>query len=66
MKSCAAIDCKRAIPDSVIFCHEHQWMIPIDLKRKLLRRQGPDQFKVALKQAIACIAYKEGKEMPEK
>lgn len=64
--NCNAIDCKRAIPEAVLFCQPHWWMVPNDLKRSLLRQKDAEKKKTLLRTAVGAIAYKEGKEMPEK
>lgn len=64
--NCNAIDCKRTIPDNVLFCHLHWWAVPNDLKRSLLRQKDASKKKLLLRTAVGTIAYKEGKEMPEK
>lgn len=58
---CAAIACGKTIPATIVFCQEHWWCVPADLKRKLLKPKTPEAYKTALKQAIGVIEYKEGR-----
>lgn len=58
---CAATNCGREIPPTVLFCQRHWWMVPPDLKRKLLKPKNTAARETALKQAVGVIEFKEGK-----
>lgn len=60
MTTCAATNCGKTIPATIIFCGPHWWALPADLKRKLLKPKTPEAYKIALEQAIGVIRYKEG------
>lgn len=65
MNTCPAINCKKEIPQSVIFCQPHWWALPHDLKKKLLKPKSKEDHQTAMRQAIGVICYKEGAEMPD-
>jgi hypothetical protein len=61
MTTCSAKGCAKELPVGIPFCHEHYWMLPKDMTRKLLKPKSSEAYFETLEQAVGFIAEKEKK-----